>query len=118
MKMWVDDIESGCFARHVGRSHAKGAFQNVAMPREINSGGHGDRQPLMSVKSYRVSKFHSVEQVAELRNERSAAAPRCVDVEPEIFCARQTGNRAKRIDGSGVGCAGGRDDQERSEASG
>ena len=99
--------------RHVGGLRAKRLADGVGMPAEEHAGAHRDREPFVRVAGDRVGRRRCRRDGREPRGEDRRAAPRRVDVEPQLLRPAEPRQIRQRIDRAGGRGAGGADDHDR-----
>ena len=75
----------GRFPRHVGSLRAEGLGGGGGMPAEEHPGCHRHREPFVRVARDRIRGFDSGEMAPEARRDDGSAAPRSIDMKPQIL---------------------------------
>src|SRR3977135_209797 len=79
-----------CFPGHEGGIRAKGCTHSVRMPAEKHPGSHRNGEPFVRVARDRIRVAYSGEMAPEERRDDGGAAPRRVDVKPQILRPEET----------------------------
>src|SRR6266498_619641 len=81
------------------------------MPSQVEPRAHRNREPLMRIEGDRIGLFDTLQQMAQIRNKRSRAAPGGVSMQPEPLMSGHLCDALNRVNHTGVSSACGCNNQ-------
>src|SRR6266508_3252990 len=72
------------------------------MPSQVEPRAHRNREPLMRIEGDRIGLFDTLQQMAQIRNKRSRAAPGGVSMQPEPLMSGHLCDALNRVNHTGV----------------